>query len=86
MTQIIQITTLQSVIAIGSVLVGVGAAWGNLKTSIKHINKTLDKIDRTLEKLGDTVNSHSIDIAGLKAHTGYREYPTRLPKPLSRIK
>jgi hypothetical protein len=69
--QVIQLTLMQGLCAIGVILVGIGIAWGSLKTSVKHIGSSVRKIEQNIERMSDSMLSHTADITGLKVHTKY---------------
>ena len=48
---VIEIGSIQALLGVAAVLLGVGIAWGTLKTSVKHIGKTLDEIKPDLKEV-----------------------------------
>lgn len=68
---VIQLTLVQGLVALGVILVGIGIAWGSLKTSVKHIGASVKKIEESVGKMHDSMTSHTADITGLKVHTKY---------------
>lgn len=68
---VIQLTLVQGASAVGIVLIGIGVAWGSLKTSVKHIGEGVKKIEASVDKMKESMTSHTADITGLKVHTKY---------------
>lgn len=67
----IEIGTVQSLVSLGVILLGMGIAWGTLKTSVKGIGKSLEKIETKVDGMHTSMTEHKADITGLKAHTKY---------------
>ena len=67
----IQIGTLEAVFGIGVILIGMGIAWGTLKTNVRNIKESVDKIESAVNDIRTSMTDHEASIAGLKAHTKY---------------
>jgi len=74
----IEIGAVQGYIGLGTILLGMGIAWGTLKTSVKGIGESVkkieskvDKIESELDGVRDVLAEHKADITGLKVHTQY---------------
>jgi hypothetical protein len=67
----VQLDTIQILVGLAVVLVAIGSAWGSLRSSVRQLGRSLDKMDKNIDDMRSSLTTHTADTSGLKAHTKY---------------